>query len=365
MNKLFAVLIVIFVSACSPYTTEKSILTTSPSYTLTTTETLTQSPTFTRTLMPTLTALPTATPTINQTLLPATTFFGGGGGLIAFTSVDPKYPSPHHIYLMDIEGIHITQITNGEYAEKNPSWSPDGKRIAFSFADGGSTTLYVIEVDGSGMMMLIDKPVQDWKPAWSPDGKNIAFVSLRSDPAPWTCKYDCNSEIYIMNSDGSNITRLTNNLAYDDSPSWSPDSTHIAFMSSRDGNDEIFIMKSDGSNIIQLTYNPAEESQPSWSPDGKHIAFVSDRSGQRDIYLMESDGSKVKRLTYSVGTNEEPAWSPDGTRIVFVSSRDESNPATCNYYTCNYEIYVMNSDGSNVIRLTYTPGIESHPAWQP
>ena len=97
---------------------------------------------------------------------------------------------------------------------------------------------------------------------------------------------------------------------------------------------------------------------------GNRSPFKSNLGGQENIYVMDLDGSNVKRLTYSTGSNNFPAWSADGTHIVFISSRDESDLATCKYL-CNDEIYVMDSDGSNVKRLTNTPGIKSSPVWQP
>src|SRR5690606_30395331 len=105
-----------------------------------------------------------------------------------------------------------------------------------------------------------------------------------------------NPEIFIINPDGSNVTQLTNSLASDRYPVWSPDGTRIAFMSDRDGNDEIYVMNADGSNVIRLTNNNAYDGMPAWSPDGSQIAFVSDRhgTGTTAIYAMNAGGSNVQ-----------------------------------------------------------------------
>ena len=112
-----------------------------------------------------------------------------------------------------------------------------------------------------------------------------------------------------MNADGSNVTRLTNNLAADDRPIWSPDGKQIAFVSSRDGNPEIYLMNADGSNQTRLTDHPARDVYPGWSPDGTRILFISNRDGAFEIYVMNTDGSNVVRLTRS-GNNVLPDWQP-------------------------------------------------------
>ena len=122
---------------------------------------------------------------------------------------------------------------------------------------------------------LTDDPAADWSPSFSPDGRHLAFMSER----------DGNQEIYVMGFDGSNPTRLTHHLAGDFSPSFSPNGRHIAFVSYRDGNFEIYVMGSDGSNPTRLTHHPADDGSPSFSPDGRHIVFGSDRDGE--IYVME------------------------------------------------------------------------------
>jgi len=162
-------------------------------------------------------------------------------------------------------------------------------------------------------------------------------------------------EIYVMNSDGSNPMRLTNDSRWDCCPAWSPDGTKIAFLSPGDGNWEIYVMNADGSNLIRLTINSSTDGSPTWSPNGKKIAFDSNRDhGSAEIYVMNADGTDPIQLT-NTGDNVEPAWSPDGTRIVFQALLGFTND----------EIYVMNSDGRNPIRLTTNDWQDACPAWSP
>ena len=172
----------------------------------------------------------------------------------------------------------------------------------------------------------------------------IAFHSSR----------DGNKEIYIMDSDGSNITRLTNNSTADSDPNWSHDGNRIAFVATRDGNSEIYVMNVDGSSPVNLTDNDAEDISPAWSPDGTKIAFVSTRGEQQDIYVMDADGSNQTKLTDDEHLDDSPDWSPDGAKIVFASQRDD-----------DYEIYTILADGSGETRLTNSGGNDLSPVWSP
>ena len=139
-------------------------------------------------------------------------------------------------------------------------------------------------------------------------------------------KRDGNTEIYTMDSDGSNQTRLTFNEMSDASPVWSPNGRQIAFHRERNGNLEIYVMEVDGSNQRNLTRHPASDGFPYWSPDGNQIAFRSTRNADKDhrlnVFVMDADGSRVRQVTrLEFATN--PQWSPDGTQILFEGSIDQ------------------------------------------
>jgi Tol biopolymer transport system component len=148
----------------------------------------------------------------------------------------------------------------------------------------------------------------------------LATSSLQSKIAFYSNR-DGNHEIYTMDSDGSNQTRLTFNDAFDVSPVWSPNGQQIAFYSDRGGNDEVYVMDADGQNQRQLTNHPASDGYPYWSPDGKQIAFDSTRGTKEgepkvEIYVMDVDGGNVRQVT-DVGFASRPRWSPDGKWILF------------------------------------------------
>ena len=173
-----------------------------------------------------------------------------------------------------------------------------------------------------------------------------------------------NIEIFAVNADGTNLTRLTNDggagphpaWSADQNPEWSPDGTRIAFDSSRSGDFRLWVMDADGGNMKQLTADHPTETQqaPAWSPDGMKIAFEGASAGRTDVWIMNADGSNPVKLTGAIPSGaHNPAWSADGRRIAF-----EGGPGP--------DVWVINVDGSNPVDLTANVGISiSEPAWSP
>ena len=273
------------------------------------------------------------------------------------------------IYVMNADGTSQTDLTNNPADDRYPSWSPDGSKVVFeSFRDSNGendhSEIYIMNADGTGQTRLTNNTKYNYSwptfGSWSPDGSKIAFVSYSGNMTFGSSNND-SSEIYIMNPDGTGQTRLTNNLAIDDSPLWSLDGSKIAFVSKRDGNFEIYVMNPDGTGQTRLTNNSANDLYPLWSPSGSKIAFESNRdsnSFQTEIYVMNPDGTGQTRLTYSpqyspqYGFASLGSWSPDGSKIAFVFYRD-----------LNDEIYIMNADGTGQTRLTNNPGYDWLRSW--
>jgi len=271
-------------------------------------------------------------------------------GMIAFASTRDEAGNLD-IYVMNSDGTGPQpNITNEPLTDTNPSWSPDGTKIAFSsIRVGFQNDIYVMNADGSGLNRLTTDPASDFTPTWSPDGKKIAFTSNRDAPGF--------AQIFVMNADGSVQNNISNFAAGDSNPGWSPDGTKIAFDSFRDGpNRQIYVMNSDGSGATSISLNPSNDDRfPRWSPDGTQITFYTDRDGNTEVYVMNADGSGQTNLSNNPESDLLPDWSPDGTKITFSSGRVIASPT---------QIFVMDADGSNPVNLSNNPsGGDNYSRW--
>ena len=211
---------------------------------------------------------------------------------------------------MDVDGGNAQNLTNDPHDDRFPSWSPDGKQIAFTSERDGNYEIYVMDADGRNAQNLTNNPHGDRNPAWSPNGESIAFSARRE--GHFENNLDITFEIYVMDADGGNEQRLTDNRKNDWEPSWSPDGNRIAFASDRKGdlnNFEIYVMDADGGNQHKLTNHRAWDGDPSWSPNSERIVFWSKRDGNAEIYVMEADGGNLLNLTNNNRHfDTQPAW---------------------------------------------------------
>ncbi len=290
---------------------------------------------------------------------------------LLFASLNPvravadtiAFNSNGNIYTMNADGTDLIKLTRGS----SPSWSPDGTKIVYSFGlgrfRGDPDDIYIMDANGANRVNLTKgRHKGNSGPAWSPDGITIAFRSNRDE----------NFEIYVMNADGKNSKNLTLHLDSDSWPTWSPDGRKIAFWSSQvaegmRNHSDIFVMDADGANRTNITQNSrASNRTPSWSPDGSKIAFAAVRNVNRvdlwnsdlDIFVMNADGTNPVRLTEDARFNWAPSWTSNGKKILFVRALHDD--------ITDCDIYVMNADGTGLANLTQTPGVgEFHPSWKP
>lgn len=223
----------------------------------------------------------------------------------------------------------------------HPTWSPDGTKIAFirSTPGSGRSDIYMMDADGSNLTRLTATLGGQQRSfsglSWSPDGTKIVF-STRDDPAHG------NNDIYVINSDGTEPRALLGESTNDAEPAWSPDGSQIAFVRVEEGLAAVYMMNADGTGITRLTEPSSGVGGMDWSPDGSRIAFSNSVDGRVDIYVMNSDGSGIRNLTQSPQAREDydPDWSPDGTKILFTRGPLAS------------DVFVMNADGSGQTNLT-------------
>jgi Tol biopolymer transport system component len=220
------------------------------------------------------------------------------------------------IYELNSDGGSQRRLTSADSASEgevlffqiDPAWAPDATRIAYSSKRGRSFDLYTMRPDGTGSRRITSTKDNDAHPTWSPDGRSIAFA--RSGPG----------RIYVANPDGSGARRLTDDTAEEAEPSWSPDGAWIAYTRRTPGTTarELWISRPDGSDRRRVTDLERAIFGPAWSPDSERIAFAADvDAATYDIYSVDLRGEGIRRHTQAPEDAFEPAWSPDGRAIAF------------------------------------------------
>jgi hypothetical protein len=280
-------------------------------------------------------------------------------GLNASVSVSDLSPGSHTVRLQGVAGNCSVNGSNpatvsivGNATTQLPLAITCGNtlrqnQVLFLSTRGGpSTNLYLMNDDGSNVVRITDNNFTDQDIAVSPDGTTIVFSRIDQTG---------NFQLYRMRFDGSPATRISSNGgASDTDAEWSPDGSRLAFESDASGSPEVWLMDLGGGNRVQLTNNGGENGDVDWSPDGSKIVFEGHLNGNGDIFVVNTDGTGLTNLTNTSTGEGDPNWSPDGTMITFGSNR-----------TGTSQVFVMNADGSNVRRVTQTTLTESHPAWGP
>lgn len=245
------------------------------------------------------------------------------------------------VFIADYDGFNQRRVTVNRQLNVFPSWSPDGRAIAYTSYRRGYPDIFISFIYQGTMETPTNGVGQNWLPAFSPDGTRIAFTSNR----------DGNSEIYVMNRDGSAVRRLTNHPAIDVTPTWSPSGEQIAFTSDRTGTPQIWVIGADGLNLRRLT-SESYADRPTWSTVANEIAFASRTGTYYDIKIFEVDKGTTRQVTFGEGSNESPAWAPNGKHLAFMSTR--AGRAS--------QIFTVDRDGRNLRQVT-RDGNNFTPNW--
>jgi len=269
--------------------------------------------------------------------------------------VSSRIGGQHDIYTMNPDGSNQKRLTTSSAHDIEPEWSPDGTKILFASMKAGGWVyqIFVMNDDGSDQRQLTHTVDHSMDPTWSPDGTRFAFV--------------INGRISIKDFvNGGSVPFDIPNSGSDSQPTWAPGGDRIAFVrGERVGSKwttDIWVVNTDGTNLRNLTSNPSVDYDPQWSPDGSKIVYTRRLADYNsEIFVINADGTDQTRLTNSPipYSDSSPSWSPDGSKILFTSYRSEGEDAYG-----NGEIYRMDVDGGNVTNVSSSVGNDHSPDWR-
>jgi len=263
-------------------------------------------------------------------------FDGGSGALV----VQKLYRGRDDTYLRSIAHKFADALVSAFTGEKGIAES----RIAFVSDRTGKQEIYMMDYDGAQVTKITSDRSIALTPRWSPDGKLLTYVSYRDGrPALYSFIFASGRRWQVVGWPGLTM-----------SPAWSPSGDRLAFASSREGSLDLYVADPDGKPLQRLTFGLGDDLSPSWSPTGRQIAYNSDQGGSAQIYVMNADGSDQRRLTFEGPYNTTPAFSPKGDWIAYTCRVDD-----------RHQLCLTGPDGSRRVQVTDAPGNNEGPSWAP
>jgi TolB protein len=278
----------------------------------------------------------------NEVMKHYTGFPGVFGTQISFSSRVGRFKE---LFVMEMDGSNIRQLTNDRGLALSSAWDPSGTRLVYTSFRNRVPDLFMIDINSKNVKQLTR--TMDLE---------VGAHFLNGEQLVYSRTEGSDSDIMIMNVDGSGVRRITPpNRAIDVSAVPSPDGTQIAFCSNRGGGPQIYVMGVDGSNARRVSFGQSSQcTSPAWAPMGDKIAFVCMSDGGQNIFVSDTTGSNVTQLT-STGRNEDPEFSPDGRYLTFATTQ----------FGGGYSIAIMRVDGLGLKQITYSRGGDFEPAWGP
>ncbi len=215
----------------------------------------------------------------------------------------------YRLVISDADGQNIRNAMSSGEPIISPSWSPDGKKVAYVSFEDRKPVIYVHELATGRRIPLSNQKGNNSAPAWSPDGKKLA-ISLSKDG---------NTQIYGINADGTGLHRLTRGYTIDTEPQYSPDGRYLYFTSDRGGNPQIYRISADGEQVEaakRVTYKQGFVTSPRISPDGKHLAYIANVGGAFRLYILNLATGESQALTDS-GSDESPSFAANGKYVLY------------------------------------------------
>ncbi|MBI5558786.1 MAG: Tol-Pal system beta propeller repeat protein TolB [Deltaproteobacteria bacterium] len=247
------------------------------------------------------------------------------------------------IFLVDIFGDSVRQVTRHKFLAVSPRFSPDNKKLAYTSYHRGNANLYITELSQDKTTQAFSRRSGlNMAPAWTPNGDSLVV----------TLSKDGNPDLYQLSTDGSVVRRLTTNAGLNVAPCFSPDGSKLAFVSDRTGEPQVYIMDYKSGTVNRITYQGNENTTPAWSPDGKWIAYTGKDDGRYQLFKISPEGGQPVQLTSSAGDHEAPSWSPDSRLIVFSRAVNSQK-----------KLYVISQNGKDMRQLYSFEGNQTTPQW--
>lgn len=278
----------------------------------------------------------------NEVMKYYTGFPGVFGTQIAFSSRVGRFKE---LFVMEMDGSNMRQLTNERGLAISSAWDPSGTKLVYTSFRNRVPDLFLLDVNSKSVKQLTRT-----------SDLEVGAHFLNSEQIVFSKTEGTDSDIMVMNIDGSGLRRLTPpNRAIDVSPIPSPDGSKILFCSNRGGGPQIYVMGADGSNANRVSFGQSSYcTSPAWAPSGDKIAFVCQSDGGQNIFISNPDGSNTVQLT-SVGRNEDPEFSADGRYLTFATTQ----------FGGAFSIAIMRADGLSMKQITSSRGGDYEPAWGP
>ena len=264
---------------------------------------------------------------------------------IAYVTVDRAGErNRYRLWLADADGARQTAIAESGQPIMSPSWSPDGRRVAYVSFESGVSRIFVQEVATGQREVVSDQPGINSAPAWSPDGRKLALVLGGADG---------NLDIYVLSLDSRRLLRVTQHPAIDTEPDWAPDGRSLYFTSDRAGRPQVYRVSLDGDAPRRVTFEGVYNARPRISPDGSQLAVVHNDRGNFRIGLFDLSRGSLRILSEG-RQDESPSFAPNGSMIIY-ATREGSRGV----------LAATSTDGRVKQRIATTEGEVREPVWSP